>query len=177
MALQSPVQPQSGRLPPPGGSAAASRWRTAGAPGGAGAIIGASPEFAAGLGAQGNSQRLFVGQGVHARGIEISDCEALLVDGTLEGAPDKPFGVRRLHVGETGCFKGSAQVESAEIRGRFEGQLVVREKLVVFSKGLVTGQVRYGLLVIEEGGQLSGEVIVMQPPGGPQEPAAEAGEG
>jgi cytoskeletal protein CcmA (bactofilin family) len=46
----------------------------------------------------------------------------------------------------------------AEIRGLFDGNLTVREKLVIFATGKVTGKVRYGKVVIEEGGQLSGEI-------------------
>jgi len=34
----------------------------------------------------------------------------------------------------------------------------VRQKLVVHSTGRVSGKVRYGKLVIEEGGQLTGDV-------------------
>jgi cytoskeletal protein CcmA (bactofilin family) len=34
----------------------------------------------------------------------------------------------------------------------------VRQKLTIYSTGKVTGRIRYGKVVIEEGGQLSGEV-------------------
>jgi len=40
----------------------------------------------------------------------------------------------------------------------FDGSLTVREKLVIHSTGKVTGKIRYGKIVIEEGGQLSGEI-------------------
>ena len=40
----------------------------------------------------------------------------------------------------------------------FEGNLTVREKLVIHATGKVTGKVRYSKIVIEEGGQLSGEI-------------------
>lgn len=43
-------------------------------------------------------------------------------------------------------------------RGTFDGNLTVRQKLVIFSTGKVTGKIRYGKIVIEEGGQLSGEI-------------------
>jgi cytoskeletal protein CcmA (bactofilin family) len=36
----------------------------------------------------------------------------------------------------------------------------VRQTLVIFATGKVTGRVRYGKIVIEEGGQLSGEIEV-----------------
>jgi cytoskeletal protein CcmA (bactofilin family) len=57
-----------------------------------------------------------------------------------------------------GEFKGSAEIDIAEIRGVFDGNLTVREKLVIYSTGKVTGKIRYGKVVIEEGGQLSGEI-------------------
>ena len=34
----------------------------------------------------------------------------------------------------------------------------MRQKLVIYSTGKVTGKIRYGKVVIEEGGQLSGEI-------------------
>ena len=63
-----------------------------------------------------------------------------------------------MRVAERGVFKGSADVETAEIRGVFEGELTVRDRLVVHATGQVVGRVRYGRLVIEEGARLSGEL-------------------
>ena len=34
----------------------------------------------------------------------------------------------------------------------------MRQKLVIYSTGKVTGRIRYGKLVVEEGGQISGEI-------------------
>jgi len=67
---------------------------------------------------------------------------------------------RVIQISERGAFKGSADIDIAEIRGHFEGTLNARQKLVIYSTGKVTGKVRYGKVVIEEGGQLSGEVDV-----------------
>jgi cytoskeletal protein CcmA (bactofilin family) len=36
----------------------------------------------------------------------------------------------------------------------------VRQKLVIYSTGKVSGKVRYGKVVIEEGGQLAGDIQV-----------------
>ncbi|MBF0334965.1 MAG: polymer-forming cytoskeletal protein [Alphaproteobacteria bacterium] len=55
----------------------------------------------------------------------------------------------------------------AEIGGAFEGGLVVRKKLVIRSTGKVQGTVRYGRIVIEAGGEVTGTIEVLQP-----EPAA-----
>ena len=34
----------------------------------------------------------------------------------------------------------------------------MRQKLVIYSSGKVNGKIRYGKLVVEEGGQLAGEI-------------------
>ena len=57
-----------------------------------------------------------------------------------------------------GSFKGSAEIDIAEIHGVFDGNLTVRQKLVIYATGKVTGKIRYGKVVIEEGGQLSGDI-------------------
>lgn len=67
---------------------------------------------------------------------------------------------RVIQIAETGAFKGSAEIDIAEIRGEFDGDLTVREKLVIYSTGKVSGKIRYGRVVIEEGGQLTGEIQV-----------------
>ena len=65
---------------------------------------------------------------------------------------------RLMQIAEQGAFKGSAEIDIAEIRGTFDGSLTVRQKLVIYATGKVSGTIRYGKLVVEEGGQLSGEV-------------------
>jgi len=65
---------------------------------------------------------------------------------------------RVIQISEQGEFKGSADIDIAEIRGVFDGNLTVRDKLVIHATGKVTGKIRYGKIVIEEGGRLSGEI-------------------
>ena len=65
---------------------------------------------------------------------------------------------RVIQIADKGAFKGTAEIDTAEIRGLFEGTLTVRQKLIIYPTGKVTGKVRYGKIVIEEGGQLSGEI-------------------
>jgi cytoskeletal protein CcmA (bactofilin family) len=86
--------------------------------------------------------------------VEITDCDTLVVEGTVEATMDS----RLMQITAAGAFKGSADIDIAEIHGSFDGELTVRDKLVIYATGRVTGKVRYGKLVIEEGGQLSGEV-------------------
>ena len=81
---------------------------------------------------------------------------------------------RLIHIAEQGAFTGSADIDIAEIHGVFDGSLTVRQKLVIHATGRVTGKVRYGLLVIEEGGQLSGDIGLgaVGAAGGARAPAA-----
>jgi cytoskeletal protein CcmA (bactofilin family) len=98
--------------------------------------------------------KLTVGPNIKLKGVEITDCDTLVVEGLVEATMDS----RLMQIAEQGEFKGSAEIDLAEIRGVFDGNLTVREKLVIHSTGKVTGKIRYGKIVIEEGGQLSGEI-------------------
>jgi cytoskeletal protein CcmA (bactofilin family) len=111
------------------------------------------PQPAAAPAKEGES-KLTVGPNIKLKGVEITDCDTLVVEGTVEATMDS----RVIQISERGAFKGSAEIDVAEIRGQFDGNLTVRQKLVIYSTGKVTGHVRYGKVVIEEGGQLSGEV-------------------
>lgn len=99
--------------------------------------------------------KLTVGQNIKLKGVEITDCDTLVVEGLVEATMDS----RVMQIAEQGAFKGSAEIDVAEIRGEFSGNLTVRQKLVIYSTGKVTGTIRYGKLVIEEGGQLAGEIL------------------
>ncbi|WP_225782194.1 polymer-forming cytoskeletal protein [Xenophilus sp. Marseille-Q4582] len=100
--------------------------------------------------------KLTVGPNIKLKGVEITDCDTLVVEGIVEATMDS----RVIQIAEQGSFKGSVAIDIAEIRGLFDGDLTAREKLVIHSTGKVTGKIRYGKIVIEEGGQLSGEVSV-----------------
>ena len=98
--------------------------------------------------------KLTVGPNIKLKGVEITDCDTLVVEGLVEVTMDS----RVIQISEQGEFKGSAHIDIAEIRGVFDGNLIVRDKLVIHATGRVTGKIRYGKIVIEEGGQLSGEI-------------------
>ena len=99
--------------------------------------------------------KLTVGPNIKLKGVEITDCDTLVVEGTVEATMNS----RVIQIAEQGAFKGSAEIDIAEIRGEFDGNLIVRQKLVIYSTGKVTGTIRYGKLVVEEGGQISGEIL------------------
>ena len=106
-------------------------------------------------GGQEGGSKLTVGPNIKLKGVEITDCDTLVVEGLVEATMDS----RVMQIAEQGAFKGSAEIDVAEIRGEFNGNLTVRQKLVIYSTGKVTGTIRYGKLVIEEGGQLAGEIL------------------
>lgn len=103
-----------------------------------------------------SGSKLIVGPNIKLKGVEITDCDTVVVEGRVEATIDS----RVIQIAECGSFKGSAEIDIAEIRGEFDGELVVREKLVIYSTGKVSGKVRFGKLVVEEGGQLSGDIQV-----------------
>ena len=158
MALQSPffnnnnkredAYPRAGVSP---NAAAASGQAPAAAATQQPAAVSASP---VGVQAKEGESKLTVGPNIKLKGVEITDCDTLVVEGSVEATMDS----RVIQISERGSFKGSAEIDVAEIRGLFDGNLTVRQKLVIFSTGRVTGKVRYGKVVIEEGGQLSGEI-------------------
>ena len=114
----------------------------------------AAPAATASAPTKEGESKLTVGPNIKLKGVEITDCDTLVVEGSVEATMDS----RVIQISERGSFKGSADIDIAEIRGQFEGNLTVRQKLTIFATGKVTGRVRYGKVVIEEGGQLSGEV-------------------
>ena len=115
-----------------------------------------------------SGSKLTVGPNIKLKGVEITDCDTLVVEGTVEATMDS----RVIQIAEHGAFKGSAEIDIAEVRGVFDGNLTVRQKLVIFSTGKVTGKIRYGKIVIEEGGQLSGEITFGTASGSDSKPAA-----
>ena len=102
----------------------------------------------------GTGSKLTVGPNIKLKGVEITDCDTLVVEGTVEATMDS----RVIQITADGAFRGSAEIDIAEIHGEFEGNLTVREKLVIFGSGRVHGKIRYGKVIIEEGGQLTGEI-------------------
>jgi cytoskeletal protein CcmA (bactofilin family) len=106
-------------------------------------------------------RKLIVGHEITFSG-EIHSCDKLMIEGSVEANLDN---CRALDIAEGGLFKGSGSIEEAEIRGCFEGNLVVRNRLLIKVSGRVSGTIRYGQLGIECGGQISGDVQAQSSPG------------
>ncbi|RMX03028.1 polymer-forming cytoskeletal protein [Corticibacter populi] len=98
--------------------------------------------------------KLTVGPNIKLKGVEITDCDVLFIEGVVEATLDSHL----IQIAQQGSFNGTANIDIAEIRGTFEGDLTVRDKLTVFSTGKVQGKIRYGKLVVEEGATITGEI-------------------
>jgi cytoskeletal protein CcmA (bactofilin family) len=101
--------------------------------------------------------KLIVGPDIKLKGAEITDCDTLVVEGRVEASMD----ARLVQIAESGALYGTIGVDLFEIRGRFEGELTVRKQLTIHPGGKVTGKIRYGKIVIEDGGELSGDVATL----------------
>jgi cytoskeletal protein CcmA (bactofilin family) len=106
---------------------------------------------------QRKESKLVVGPDIKMKGVEISDCDTLVVEGRVEATLDS----RVLEIAEHGVFQGTIAVDQAEIRGRFEGELTVRKMLVIQGTGKVAGKIRYAKIKVEEGAELSGDLAVL----------------
>ena len=100
---------------------------------------------------------LTVGPNIKLKSAEISDCDTLVVEGHVDGTVSS----LAIQIAQTGTLNGTATIDNAEIRGEFKGELTVRKRLMICSTGKVTGKISYGKLVIEEGGELIGDVQAM----------------
>jgi len=101
--------------------------------------------------------KLVVGPDIKLKGVEISDCDTLIVEGRVEATLDS----RVLEITPNGVFQGTIAVDNAEIHGRFEGELTVRKQLTIFGAGKVSGKIRYAKIKVEEGAELSGEISML----------------
>lgn len=101
--------------------------------------------------------KLIVGPDIKLKGAEITDCDTLVVEGRVEAGMDS----RVIKIAESGVFSGTVGIDIAEIHGRFEGELTARKQLVIRSTGKVSGKIRYGKIMVEEGGEISGDVCAL----------------
>jgi len=98
--------------------------------------------------------KLWVGPKIKLKGVEISDCDVLVVEGEVEATVNS----KAMQIAQPGTLKGDVTIDVAEIYGEFSGELTARSKLIVHGTGRVSGTIRYGKLIVAEGGVLSGDV-------------------
>lgn len=108
----------------------------------------------------GEGKRLQVGREITLSG-QITSCDRLIIEGKVEATL---VDTHTVEIAESGMFKGNAEIDNADIAGRFEGALTVRGKLTVRATGRLHGKIRYGTIEIEAGGEIAGEVEVAGKP-------------
>jgi cytoskeletal protein CcmA (bactofilin family) len=108
-------------------------------------------------GEDGAGSKLIVGPNIKLKGVEIEDCDTLVVEGRIEATMVS----RAIQIAERGSFQGKVDVDVAEVRGTFQGELTARKKLVIHASGRVAGKIRYGKLLVQEGGEMTGDVAAL----------------
>lgn len=103
---------------------------------------------------QGEGKKLVVGRDIALNG-EISACDHLIVEGEVNA---NLADCREIEISDGGAYKGAAEIETAEIAGLFEGDMTVRNRLIIRNTGIVRGKIRYGMIEIQPGGLISGDV-------------------
>jgi cytoskeletal protein CcmA (bactofilin family) len=102
--------------------------------------------------------KLIVGPNIKLKGVEIDDCDTLVVEGRVEATMVS----RAIQIAENGAFSGKVDVDVAEIRGDFNGEMTARKKLVIHASGRVSGKIRYGKMLVQEGGEISGDIGALE---------------
>ena len=85
----------------------------------------------------------------------VRSCDRLILAGSIE---TQIYDCQNLIITAGGRFVGYAATNNADIHGRFEGNLVVRNRLLIRRTGKVSGKIVYGRIEIEHGGQISGNL-------------------
>lgn len=121
----------------------------------------APPAAATGAVTQGTTGSILsVGVNIKLKGVEISDCDSMVIEGQVEATVNS----KAMQIAKPGTLKGTALIDVAEIHGAFEGELTARTRLIVHGTGRVSGTIRYGKLIVAEGGELNGDVQRLEGP-------------
>lgn len=153
-AVQS-LSPRSlGSAPAPVKAAELPVSRFGGIPGVMPRRVGGAPEATA---ESAGMRKLIVGREISLSG-DITACDILVVEGNIEATLRDG---RHLEITEAGHFKGSVEIDEADIAGKFEGSLTVRGRLKLRATGQIEGTLSYGELEVEAGGRIVGEMKVL----------------
>src|ERR1051325_10645028 len=101
---------------------------------------------------------MIVGPGMSFNG-EIASCDRLIIEGSITARLPK---CQHVIIRATRVFSGNASTDNADVHGRFEGELVVRKRLLIRAGGHVSGNITYGEIEIESGGAISGTIELAQ---------------
>jgi len=106
---------------------------------------------------------LVVGPGISVHGV-VQNAERLVVEGTVDASM---IHAKELSVAQGGLYKGSAEVDDAEIAGTLDGTLTARRNLVVQASGKLVGKASYHRLQVMDGGQIDGALKLTTAPASP----------
>ena len=90
---------------------------------------------------------------------KISSCRILEIHGYIDGEVKAD----RILVHETGRLYGTIDAGEAVVNGELQGDVKVRNLISIGRVGSVTGNVQYGQLAVEPGGNLSADVRNVPP--------------
>ena len=127
----------------------------------AGGVAGPSPSPRAlmpGVRETAERRTLVVGRGISVQGT-VQDAERLVVEGTVEASMVN--GLVELSIAPGGIFKGEVEVDDSEIAGTIDGTLTARGTLIVRNTGRVLGTARCRRLQVEDGGQITGRIEML----------------
>lgn len=90
---------------------------------------------------------------------EIRNCQRIEIYGQVQGQ----IAAESILVHEGGRFYGTVKSDTADVHGTMQGDVFVKHLISIRSSGSVSGNVRYGQLALEAGGNLSAEVRNVPP--------------
>ncbi len=97
-----------------------------------------------------------IGEKVTVKGT-LSFEHLIRIDGTFEG---ELFSQGKLIVGPTGVVKAHINLKEAFISGKVEGDITVREKLILRGRAEITGNISAASITVDEGVSIVGQVMV-----------------
>ena len=142
-----PAAAMAARMPTPVAASSVSQPLTSSAP-------AAQPLSSMASAPKSSKRVLTVGPDIQMKG-EITTCDRVVIEGAVDATLRD---VHTVELAQSGSLKGTAEVEDAEISGSFEGDLTVSGRLIIYSTGVIRGNVTYGEIEIERGGQISGNI-------------------
>ena len=103
------------------------------------------------------NKQLLIGEDISLSGT-ITSCDKLVIAGTVETNISE---CKELEIARGGLFKGEAKIQMAEIAGEFVGTLSA-DLLRLRSSGRISGDLNYGKLEVELGGEIIGNLSRIQ---------------
>ncbi|GCL47300.1 hypothetical protein NIES3787_30060 [Microcystis aeruginosa NIES-3787] len=101
---------------------------------------------------------LFVGAGVTANGTMTAP--GLIV---IDGAVDGVLNASAIDITRNGIVKGETTATNIRVAGQLMNTSTAHQSLLIEATGEVTGDITYGDLEIQKGGNISGTIISTPP--------------